>query len=268
MKRLFLGFIGMIAMLSAASAQENMLRLLLTETEKQMNAMAPMETPMGTVTKADLNGDVLEIDMTLNDLYSQIAQEKLESFSVLFDSKMAAITFLTPIVDGGFVSYEDVKSSGMSLFYRYWTTNGKMVADMTITPSDMLAAFVRLDSKSDALPLNDRQFYIDYNIASTAPFCPMEVEEGLILSKAEASSNGPVFVYTFTNIASGDIDATPEFVAEMREVLVTDLKTLSQYNPFLYEDMAKCGIVYTYVYNGNDGKEILRVDVPVADVFE
>lgn len=268
MKKLFLVFIGMIAMLSVVSAQENMMRMLLAETEKQMNAMAPMETPMGTVTKADLNGDVLEIDMTLNGLYSQIAEENPESFSVLFDSKMGAITLMTPMVDSGFVSYEDVKSSGMSIFYRYWTTNGKMVADMTITPSDMLAAFVRLDSKSDALPLNDRQFYIDYNIASTAPFCPMEVEEGIILSKVEASSNGLVYIYEFTNIASGDIDATPEFVAEMRELLVTDLKALSQYTPFMYEDMAKCGIVYTYVYNGNDGKEILRVDVPVADVVE
>ena len=258
----------MSVMLSAVSAQENMLRLLLTETEKQMNAMAPIETPMGAVTKADLNGNVLEIDMTLNGLYSQIAQEKPESFSVLFDSKMGAITLMTPMVNSGFVSYEDVKSSGMSLFYRYWTTNGKMVADMTITPGDMLAAFVRLDSKSDALPLNDRQFYIDYNIASTAPFCPMEVEEGLILSKAEAAGDGPVYVYTFTAIASGDIDATPELMGQMREQLVNDLKTQSQYNPFLYEDMAKCGIVYTYVYNGNDGKEILRVTVPVADVVK
>ena len=100
-------------MLSAASAQENMLRLLLTETEKQMNAMAPMETPMGTVTKADLNGDVLEIDMTLTGLYSQMAQEKPESFSVLFDSKMAAVALMAAMVDSGFVSYEDVKSSGM-----------------------------------------------------------------------------------------------------------------------------------------------------------
>ena len=268
MKKILLSFICMSVMLSAVSAQENMLRLLLTETEKQMNAMAPIETPMGAVTKADLNGNVLEIDMTLNGLYSQIAQEKPESFSVLFDSKMSAITFMTPIVDGGFVSYEDVKSSGMSLFYRYWTTNGKMVADMTITPGDMLAAFVRLDSKSDALPLNDRQFYIDYNIASTAPFCPMEVEEGLLLSKAEAASDGPVYVYTFTDIASDDIDATPELMGQMREQLVNDLKTISQYTPFLYEDMAKCGIVYTYVYNGNDGKEILRVTVPVADVVK
>ena len=268
MKKLFLVFIGMIVMLSAASAQENMLRLLLTETEKQMNAMTPMETPMGTVTKADINGNVLEIDMTLNGIYSQIAEEKPESFSVLFDSKMGAITLMTPMVNSGLLSYEDVKSSGMSIFYRYWTTNGKKVADMTITSGDMLAAFVRLDSKSDALPLNDRQFYIDYNIASTAPFCPMEVEEGLILSKAEASSYGPVYIYEFTDIASGDIECTPEFVAEMREQLVNDLKTLSQYTPFLYEDMAKCGIVYTYVYNGNDGKEILCVDVPVADVVK
>ena len=258
----------MSVMLSAVSAQENMLRLLLTETEKQMNAMAPIETPMGAVTKADLNGNVLEIDMTLNGLYSQIAQEKPESFSVLFDSKMGAINLMTPMVNSGFVSYEDVKSSGMSIFYRYWTTNGKKVAEMTITPGDMLAAFVRLDSKDDAATLNDKQFYIDYNIATIAPLCPMEVEDGLILSKAEAASDGPVYVYTFTDIASDDIDATPELMGQMREQLVNDLKTISQYTPFLYEDMAKCGIVYTYVYNGNDGKEILRVTVPVADVVK
>lgn len=268
MKKLMLCFACMFAMVSVVSAQENMMRMLLAEAEKQMNAMAPMEIPMGTITKADLNGNVLEVDMTLTGLYSRIAEENPESVSVLFDSKMGAVAFMANIVDSGFVSYEDVKSSGMSIFYRYWTTNGKKVAEMTITPGDMLAAFVRLDSKSDALPLNDKQFYIDYSIATIAPLCPMEVEDGLILSKAEAAGDGPVCVYTFTAIASGDIDATPELVAEMRELLVNELKTLSQYTPFLYEDMAKCGIVYTYVYNGNDGKEILRVDVPVADVVE
>lgn len=268
MKKMMLCFACMFAMVSVVSAQENMMRMLLAEDEKQMNAMAPMETPMGTVTKADLNGNVLEVDMTLNGFYSRIAEEDPESFSVLFDSKMGAVGLMAPMVDSGLVSYEDVKSSGMSIFYRYWTTNGKKVAEMTITPGDMLAAFVRLDSKDDALPLNDKQFYIDYNIATITPLCPMEVEDGLILSKAEAAGDGPVYVYTFTAIASGDIDATPELVAGMRELLVNDLKTQSQYNPFLYEDMAKCGIMCTYVYNGNDGKEIFRVTVPVADMIK
>lgn len=266
MKKILIYFVCVAAIVSCGSSvgdSDKVIKWFKTAV-KLLNEAAPIQSPIGTIDGASMNGTEVTVDVTLGDIYS-----KMVDSGAMFDERMAAMSFVMSMDAADHnISSEDIKTSGISIKCCYRNPEGALLKEGMIGTEDIMAAYERLHAKGDAAPLNDRQFYIDYIISSTAPALPMDAGNGVVFDSIYENALGVEMKYVLTDPVFEYVDVTTEMEESMMDALLEELRKTYKYMQFIYEDMAKCGIVYTYTYVSKGARELVKITVPISEVVE
>lgn len=145
--------------------------------------------------------------------------------------------------------------------FEYKDDKGESLGEISVKPEDYNQPIdeankggISMVSDEDVIKM------LEAEVAGMKSRLPMQIEAGLSLTDCEVKGKTIEYTYQLTTVTASKIDAKT-FQKQAKNNTLTNLKSSEQ-----IRQMLEGGVVYSYLYQDKNGKDVCRVDITKDDL--